>query len=176
MTYEQAKTAADKLVKKLQEWEATKDRGRLANLRRGLSETTRHYAWEVLGCFGNQAIANPVYETVAGCFALRPENHSDTGNLGTTLRAIQKATKGSKLENLDSRFRRLASCQTRDEIYKHVRPVIKLAKSKGVSVDYRQLFLDLMFWNDWTRTDWAKAYWETPEAPPEFGLDELEST
>ena len=67
MKSEEVRERADGLVRRMEQWHERQDRGVLARLRRGLSETTRQEAWTVLGpYFGPMAVDNPVYETVAG--------------------------------------------------------------------------------------------------------------
>jgi CRISPR type I-E-associated protein CasB/Cse2 len=163
----EVKAAAERLISQLEGWRDAKNLAPLAKLRRVFNDATRHEAWEVLGRFGPQAIANPVYETVAGCFALYPDAAPDIGNLGATLRRIQQLSEGSKWDSLDDRFRRLIACRTREELSEPVRHAVRHAKSKEAPVNYRQLFLDLWWWNDRTRAEWAKSYWQVP--PPPFG-------
>ena len=43
--------------------------------------------------------------------------------------------------------------------------LVLMAKSQGVSVNYEKLRLDLRYWNERTKTDWAAAYW-TPNVEP----------
>ena len=66
----EVKAAAERLISQLEAWWDAKNLAPLAKLRRVFNDATRHEAWEVLGRFGPQAIDDPVYETVAGCFAL----------------------------------------------------------------------------------------------------------
>jgi CRISPR type I-E-associated protein CasB/Cse2 len=72
-----------------------------------------------------------------------------------------------------TRFRRLLACADCDEICKHVRHAIRLAESakpQAVNVNYRQLFVDLWWWNDYTKIAWAKAYWHVPADANDFAL------
>jgi len=41
--------------------------------------------------------------------------------------------------------------------------MVVMAKSQGVPVNYEQLEKDLTYWNDRTKTEWARAFW-TPGA------------
>ena len=172
------------LVTRLEVWHQRQDRGVLAHLRRGLSETTRHEAWTVLGpCFGPVAIGSPVYETVAGCFALHPviwtpvaDPKKDTRrNFGWTFRETRLAEPDGKKKMQDekephTRFRRLLACSDTDEICNHVRHAVRLVKSREKVVNYRQLFEDLWWWNDRTKIEWAKAYWNVRPDGRDFAL------
>lgn len=167
MTNDEVRKAAGHLVAQLVRWAEAQDRGALANLRKGLSETTRQYAWPVFAQFGPSAIANPVYETVAGCFAVHPKHADKAGNFGRTVRGIQRNSPGAGDDSMDSRFRRLLTCGASEEICQHIRSCVKLARSKDVAIDYRRLFLDLTFWSDDVKARWAKSYWDVP-ASEEF--------
>jgi len=172
MKSEEVRELADRLVTRLEQWQTQQDRGVLAHLRRGLSETTQQDAWMVLGLnFGPMAVdKNPVYQTVAGCFALHPVAPAPhIGNFGETMREVM----GDKMRDdkeTHARFRRLLACSNRDEICGHVRHTVRLAKSKEKEVNYRKLFEDLWWWNSRTKIDWAKAYWNAPASTADFTL------
>lgn len=171
-TREELQEQADRLVTRLEKWHQQQDRGVLARLRRGLSETTRQEAWTVLGTyFGPIAIGNPVYETVAGCFALYPfATTPSIGNFGETMREVM-GDKMGKQDETHTRFRRLLACASQDEICQHARHAVRLAKShqQPVPINYRKLFQDLWWWNEWRKVEWAKAYWAVP-ADADFAL------
>jgi CRISPR type I-E-associated protein CasB/Cse2 len=173
MRPEEVRERADRLVTQLEQWKQRDDRGVLARLRRGLSKTTRQEAWTVLGpWFGPTAVGCPVYETVAGCFALHPATAA-IGNFGETMREVMGKEKMKDENELHTRFRRLLACSDSREICEHVRHAIRLAKSakpREVSMNYRQLFVDLWWWNDWTKIAWAKAYWNVPADATDFTL------
>ena len=173
MKSEEVRELANRLVGQLEQWHERQDRGVLARLQRGLSETTRQEAWTVLGpYFGPMAVDNPVYETVAGCFALHPIVRApNIGNFGETLSKVM-GDKMREEKETHTRFRRLLACADCDEICEHVRHAIRLAKSpeRKVSVNYRQLFVDLWWWNDYTKIAWAKAYWHVPVDATDFTL------
>ncbi len=184
MKSEEVRERADRLVTLLEQWHERQDRGMLARLRRGLSETTQQEAWTVLGPrFGPIAVGNPVYETVAGCFALHPVKWEPVDdpkaearrNFGWTFREVRLSEEDGKKKMRDekephARFRRLLACSNSDEICQHVRHAIRLAKSKGKQVNYRKLFEDLWWWNDYTKIAWAKAYWSVPADVADFTL------
>jgi hypothetical protein len=173
-TREEVQELADRLVGQLERWHAEQNRGPLARLRRGLNEATRQDAWPVLGrLFGELAVDHPVFETVGGCFALYPfESAPAVGNFGKTMRGAM-GDKMKEEKEPHTRFRRLMACDSRDEICQHIRYAVRFAKSQNASVNYRQLFLDLWSWpgwNDRTKVDWAKAYWNVPADEIDFVL------
>lgn len=162
---------AEELVSTLERWHGEGNRGPLAKLRRGLSETARHEARFVLGqYFGPEAVGNIVCETVAGCFALYPiEKRPAVGNFGATMR-LAMGDRMRKEDETHARFRRLLACNTQEEICRHIPHAVRLAKAREAPVDYRRLFVDLWWWGDRVKIEWTKAYWETP---PEAEISEL---
>jgi CRISPR type I-E-associated protein CasB/Cse2 len=166
MKRDEVEKLAGRLVGQLERWHTEQNRGPLARLRRGLSDATRRDAWPVLGrLFGELAVDHPVFETVAGCFALYPfESAPAVGNLGETMRRAMPEEKMRDEKESHTRFRRLLACDSRDEICQHVRHAIRFAKSQSAPVNYRRLFVDLWSWqwSERTKVEWAKAYWAVP--------------
>ena len=126
------------------------DRGAMANLRGALKPAQRHRAWPLLAPVGG--IGRPIYETLAGLYAHHPDE-SRTGNLGATCRQLS-----AEHNSFDGRFRRLLTCD-REEICERLVPVILAAKAKGVPVNYERLFVDLCYWSDRVKENWAREYW-----------------
>jgi len=174
MTGKQVEDFADRLLARLEQWHREEHRGPLAKLRRGLSETTRHEAWLVLGrLFGPIAVDHPVFSTVAACFALHPSaKRPKVGNFGETMRRCMPADKMRDEKEPHARFRRLLACDTQQEICRQIPHAVRLAKSRKepVAVDYRRLFADLWWWGERTKVAWAKAYWRVPAEPEASNL------
>ena len=164
MTPRGVRDLAERLVSQLERWHKEHNSGPLARLRRGLSERTRFDACPILGrMFGKLAIGHPVFETVAGCFALYPfEEAPAVGNFGQTMRQTMPKEKMQEEKEPHNRFRRLLACDSQKEVCVHVRHAVRLAKSKDAPVNYRQLFVDLWWWNERTKIEWAKDYWNVP--------------
>ena len=102
-----------------------------------------------------------IYETVAGLWATDPQSHrAGAGNFGVTCRKLR-----GDHESFDLRFRRLLDCGSREELCERIVPVGLTAQSKGIAVDYDELFRDLRFYaadgRDLVRVRWAQAYWGT---------------
>ena len=79
------------------------DRGAMADLRCALSPARLPRAWPLLASVGG--VGRPIHETVAGLFAYHP-SETDTGNLGTTCRAL-----AGTHTTFDARFRRILNCE-----------------------------------------------------------------
>lgn len=148
------------------------DRGLLANVRRGFSESTeiRAYPYVAPYCDLTDARERRIVLTVAAGYAmLAPTGlaRSNCGNLGATLRRL--ALKGTSespdnaLTTFEARFRRLLTCQTTLELCEHLVTLLRAAANKESPVDFKQLYWDLQDWDRRERRDvrvaWAKGYW-----------------
>ena len=148
------------LVIRLQRWKD--DRGALANLRCALRPKLRSRAWPLLAQLSSlEAPSLVIYETVVGLWATDPQSHrAGAGNFGVTCRKLC-----GDHESFDLRFRRLLDCDSREELCERIVPLGLTAQSKGIAVDYEQLFRDLRFYaadgRDLVRVRWAQAYWGT---------------
>lgn len=144
------------------------NRGMMANLRCILVKNKKHRAWPVLHRLG-VAVDNDIAAFVAGLFATHPEVTA-TGNFGATCKAIerQRGDTGSddnKLTPTERRFQHLLSAERGEELRQRVLRMLLMAKAQGIPVNYEKLVLDLRYWNERTKTEWAAAYW-TPNAEP----------
>jgi len=179
----------DKLLRNIQEAAipGREDRGMLAALRRGFSEATEQYAWPHLApyCPMTDPKQRAIWLTVAAAKAtLAPDglDHAGlgVGNLGATMRHLAlgddrpKNEKGTQkaLASFEARFRRLLTCQTVEELCRHLVGVIRAASAKRKLVDLKQLFWDLQKWESTTeptvKVQWAQGYWvSTPDTSPE---------
>ena len=117
------------------------DRGTLANLRRALSTTTRHYAWPVLASIGLE-IDDEDAVLVAALYAEHPRHTDAKENLGNTWRQVY-----------------LISCD-RNELPDQLVAVVRLADDgEGVAINYNLLYQDLRFWGDAAKLRWAKQFY-----------------
>jgi CRISPR type I-E-associated protein CasB/Cse2 len=151
------------------------DRGALANLRGALSEARRPNAWPLLGGFP-PAIGDRRYEVVGALWTSSDGQETENGCLADTCREIagKYDAKMGKFEHdsVQSRFKRLLTCDAA-EIVDRVVPVVRAAQTKDVRVNYTQLLSDLLWWNERTRVNWAKAFWGAKEVDVDqnAGLD-----
>jgi len=142
------------------------DRGLMASLRCVLVEGKKHRAWPALNRIGI-GVRNDVDALVAGLFATHPEE-TYTGNFGATCKAIETIrgeNRGDKLTPTERRFQYLLAAEKGDELYQRVTRMVLLAKSQGVRINFEQLAIDLRFWGDHTKIEWAAAYWAEGAAP-----------
>lgn len=169
----------DRFLRDVAQAVARDDRGYLAELRRGLSETTQDQAWEHLipycGDFDTNAAHRAVWCAVGGLAALLvPDglvSNEPWNNLGTTMRKIAKGNEGDEakaLKSFEPKFRRLLSCGDAVSLCEMVVGIGRTAAVKGVPVNLKALFWDLWNWNDADRRDgirlnWAKQYFRVFE-------------
>lgn len=151
-------------VERLIELEKRNDRGRLAELRRGLSPTTEHQAWPALGALAGPLAFKPngrlIYQTVGALFALHPA-HKAIGNLGVTCRHLAQGREDA----FERRFRRLLACDSLEDLRDQLVRIVKMAKSADKAVDYFQLFKDMAWFRSnpqRVKVEWAREYWSAP--------------
>ncbi len=95
--------------------------------------------------------------TIAPLFALHPKP-GGKGNMGYTFNRIKIQTNS---ESTEGRFVALLNCHP-DDLYKHLRHAISLAKSKDISINWHQLYYDMQQWSHpdgFIQKQWAKSFW-----------------
>ena len=178
----------DRFLKDVAETVRQDDRGKLAELRRGLSETTQDQAWEHLipycGDFDINAAHRAIWCVVGGLAAiLAPDgllSSEPWNNLGTTMRSIAKGNEGDEakvLKSFEPKFRRLLSCGDTVSLCELVVGIGRTAAVKGVAVNLRTLFWNLWDWDDSekredVRLKWAKQYYRVFEPHPDTSSDQ----
>ena len=176
---EQKDYPIDRFLREVERAVAKDDRGYLAELRRGLSETTQERAWEHLipycGDFDTDAAHRTVWCAVGGLAALLvPDglvSNEPWSNLGTTMRSIAKGGEDDEagaLKSFEPKFRRILSCGDAVSLCELVVGIGRTAAVKGVPVNLRALFWDLWNWDDSdkredVRLKWAKQYYRVFE-------------
>jgi CRISPR type I-E-associated protein CasB/Cse2 len=146
------------------------DRGKLAALRRGLTNNPRMHvdAWPIVASLGGD-IAQPIFVTVAALFATHAKE-SKAHNFGATCLEIACTAHGhgkNKIpDSFGRRFRRLLASDDVEDVTGQLRSWIRLAAGKEVGVNYESLLFDLMLWNKYAddiRVRWAKSFWQSGE-------------
>lgn len=155
---------------------ARNDRGKLAALRRGLTDNPRMHvdAWPVVAGLGGD-IGQPVFVAVAALFASHPEE-TNARNLGETCRRIAQGDGKEIADSFERRFRRLLACDDVADVTGQLRSWVRLAASKGVGVNYESLFADLWNWPryaDEVRVKWACSFWQSGDLAPEIPATDL---
>ena len=154
---------------------SNRDRGAIANLRRGLRKSPgtipqmdRHVLKFLPEDIGERQ--EEPYYLVASLFALwhqgRDSTESAAGNLGRSLRVlVEQEGDPNRRDNIEKgiekRLVALLNCH-RDDLPEHLRQIISLLKSNEVSVDWAQLLSDIKYWDRDDRPvqkAWARGFW-----------------
>ncbi len=143
---------------------AMQDRGRMADLRCAWNRARLHSAWPLLGPLG--LIEDEAALAVAGGFAYHP-SLAEGRSFGSSCQRLTHA-------GAEQRFQRLLSA-TRQEACRLIRPLILALRSKGIPVDYAQLYADLRFWSPAVRRRWAVDFWARRRQPAQSGAETEES-
>lgn len=139
------------------------DRGKMAALRRGLSDATQREAWPVIASLGAD-FGRIAPRIVSALFAEHPEEDTTAYSFGATCRRIgtDNGREREIVESFERRFRRLLACDSDTDVAGQLKAWIRLAASRGVGVNYEQLFWDLDGWNnraDRIKLQWARDFW-----------------
>jgi len=178
----------DRFLQWLNEIVKRDDRGTLAELRRGLSETTQSQAWEHLIPFCPD-FENDDHRTIwcniGGLAAiLVPDGLASSepwNNLGTTMHALAKGSgdgdEAKALKSFEPKFRRALSCDDVHSLCQIIGSVGHAAAAKSVPINLKSLFWDLWGWDDLckreeTRLRWAKQYFRSFEPKSAEGLQQ----
>lgn len=136
------------------------DRSAMARLRRGLGKRggTPEMCRYVALFLPNDADTFVIdrYFLLASLFALHPEPAGRGSSMGKVFRAMMAAS-----PSVEKRFEHLLNVDAKD-LGGHLRHAISLAKSKGIGVDFHQLFDDIWQWNYSDRRvqmRWAREFW-----------------
>jgi CRISPR system Cascade subunit CasB len=136
------------------------DRGVMADLRCGFSPAKEHRAWPHIAqlCRLELPWSRIPVQTVCAAFATHSDN-AKTGNMGTAMQKIAGKNKDG-LASFEKRFQRLLSCDTKEELCDHLPAVVRMAKAKGIPVNYRQMYCDICWWEvSDIKVRWASSFW-----------------
>ena len=148
------------------------DRGTLALLRGALSDSEEKQirAWRVLARFGGIPQEDPhkaeVVRTVAGLMAMPKLSDGRSGKtFGHACLRLVGAEEWKSLHKADQpgpvarRVQHLLAA-SRSEVGQRVRQLgRRLDKDEGSSLDFAQLYSDLIYWGDKSKARWALAFW-----------------
>lgn len=141
------------------------NRGMMADLRRGFSKTTECRAWPHIApfCELRNERERKIVQLIAAGFATHLGS-AGSGNMGGVLRKIAEGDgKGEKgLKTFEGRFRRLLAASSSDELCDLLPGIIRTAERKGISIDFKRLFWDLISWEKKDiKLKWASSYWDS---------------
>jgi CRISPR type I-E-associated protein CasB/Cse2 len=139
------------------------DRGIMADLRRGLSETTQNRAWPHIArfCDLTNNRERRIVQLIAAGFAIHGSSSSENANWGSVMRRIAMGDgKGDeRLKTFESRFRRLLSASSSEELCDFLPGIIRTAEAKGMAVNFSKLYKDIFYWGENVKINWAASFW-----------------
>ena len=147
------------------------DRGTLALLRGALSDSEEKQirAWRVLARFGGIPQEDPhkadVVRTVAGLLAMPKLSHSPSrksfGHACLRLLGDDERKSLHKAEQPGPVARRVQHllAASRSEVCERVRLLGRRLDKEESSLDFAQLYTDLLYWGDKVKARWALAFW-----------------
>lgn len=153
----------------LMEWlRSQKDnRGVMAQLRCGLTPGKEHRAWPVLARFGGiEGHRGAAVRAVAGLYASHPDECA-VGNMGTVCLRLCSDAETPWVDPspgpMAMRLQYLLASES-DEVCMRAARLVLRCKNKGISVNYCQLFTDLLQWEKHhqrqrVREAWAQEFW-----------------
>lgn len=144
------------------------NRGAMASLRYLLKPGAKMRGWQIIGKING--IGDRTVETIAGLYSFHPEEKIDSKyNFGDACRSLaisrKKDNDSNKDENtvnqspFDCRFRRLLSCDTREELCTQLPDIVRGLKTAEIPVNYESLYDDIKYWSEKVRERWAIHYW-----------------
>jgi CRISPR type I-E-associated protein CasB/Cse2 len=166
----------DKLVQLLVKLEGPpQDRGALSALRSWWRPVSRHLAMPVMADLlarcgvGTQRLDDPVWTALPALFAWHRRHEADgRSNFGTACRKLA----GDQRETFDTHFRRVLAAERVSDLVGVIRRHLLRAATEGVSLDYKQLGIDLLQWRKSpedardVKVRWAKEYFRAPAEEP----------
>lgn len=145
------------------------DRGYLARLKRGLAEGTEDQAWGILAVQHfdfSDAVKRKVWATVGGLAAtledaglLKVEGWENMGMVMRRIMNVEGNVDESRMKAYEAKLRRLLNCTSTIELCDLVVGIVRLAESKRVEVNCRQLYFDLNGWDDQEKREKSRVHW-----------------
>lgn len=157
----------------LRRLESRGDRGALAALRRGESETLRHFAWPIIRQCGGSLLGDAAaWTSIGAAFAFYPQPKGQAGdgsNFGSSCNALAGRPAKDGKRSFDPYFRRVLGAESSQELAKWVVRIAKRAKAAKpwpAPINYEELLTALIYWDtrdgafrERYRGRWATAYW-----------------
>lgn len=150
-------------VKSLEKLSFNNDRAALAKLRRGLGKkegTPEMYRYVVPFLDPEKTYDIKRYFLIASLFAMHP-NPTRGVSMGKVFTRMADLGANKKSKSIERRFEHLLSVDA-DDLDGHLRQAVSLAKSKGESIDFHQLFSDVKNWDHpekYVQLRWARDFW-----------------
>lgn len=137
-----------------------KDNGFRAALCRADNPDTEYQSWEYLSswCELDKDWSRLPFSITAASLARRRQSTDGSLGIGKAISrcyADEGHDNGSEKDSAKAKLRRLIACKNAVEACAIVRPILKLADSRGVAVNHARLLDDLLYFNVTTVRRWA---------------------
>ncbi len=168
-------SAIEGFLTKIREAADRDDRGYLATLRRGLSDTTQQQAWPLIVPWCNRfedETVRKIWCTIGGMAGLLCRSNLDCrtdASLASVMREIdekrKKVKEGSNKDDQDGRnpseqkFRRILNSPDAIDLCNLAVPIVRMAERESIPLNCLDLFWDLVRWNDQNKRDNIRVRW-----------------
>lgn len=175
MNFAESKHQAEKFITFLSN---IQDSGTRSTLRGGLGthDTKISRTWPILCHFGgiptekNHHLAD-VVRTIAGLYMLPGVIHSENAkSIGQSLLLLVSADERKNIHKVEEtgpmarRFQYLLAA-SRGEICQRLVPYCRRLSNENGAINFVRLYLDLIYWSQATKANWAADFWGTSLQP-----------
>ena len=130
-----------------------------AALRRADNPDTEYQSWEHLApwCDLDDSFKRVCFATVGAGLANSKQSSEGPASLGSAIARCY--SDGNQDDSAKRKLRRLLACETSTEACHWVRPMLRLAGSRGVQVNFGRLLDDLLFFGPKVKERWATDFY-----------------
>ncbi len=137
----------------------TQDTAFGAALRRADNPATEYQSWEYLSawCDLDDTPRRICYATIAAGLAHAKASPDGPSSIGAVI--ARSYNDGNQDDSAKRRLRRLLACATSTEACHWLRPLLRLAESRGVQVNFGRLLDDLLYFGPKVKERWAMDFY-----------------
>ena len=130
-----------------------------AALRRADNPATEYQSWEYLAswCDLDNTLRRTCFATVAAGIARAKGGADGSSSIGAVIARCYKD--GNQDDSAKRRLRRLLACDSNTEVCLWLRPLFRLAESRGVRVNFGRLLDDLLYFGPKVKERWAMDFY-----------------
>ena len=134
-----------------------------AALRRADNPVTEYQSWEYLAswCDLDNTHERTCFATVAAGLARAKQSIDTPSSIGSAI--AQSYSDGNQDDSAKRKLRRLLACDDGLEACQWVRPLLRLAESRGVRVNFGRLIDDLLHFGPKVKERWALDFYGRKE-------------
>jgi CRISPR system Cascade subunit CasB len=134
-----------------------------AALRRADNPATEYQSWEYLAswCDLDNTYERTCFATVAAGLAHAKQSIDTPASIGSVIARCYKD--GNKDDSAKRKLRRLLACDSSAEVCQWVRPMLRLAESRSVHLNFGRLLEDLLYFGPKVKERWATDFYGKKE-------------